>query len=86
MFCDRPRLCTQPCIEIGLSAAGLVWCELHGYAKALENIHDGLACLRVERIDETCDKELDSRHDSIVIGIPSFTAQATKRKYFPFLH
>jgi hypothetical protein len=42
-----------------LSATGLVGREFHVNAEAVENVHDGLASFRVERIDETGHKELD---------------------------
>ena len=65
----RTRLGAQTCVEVWLSATGLVGREVHVDAEAAENVHDGLTSLRVERIDETGDEELDSCHESILIRI-----------------
>ena len=64
---DLARFLAQACVEVGLSAAGLVGGEVHIHAEAAENIHDRLACLRVERIDEAGDEKLDAGHETIVI-------------------
>lgn len=50
-----------------LSAACLVMWEINAQAKTAENAEDGFTSFRVERIDQTGDKELHGRHESIVI-------------------
>jgi len=67
MFRKRTRFAAQACVKSRLSAAGLVLREFHGNAEAVENIHDGLTSLRVERIDETGNEELDVGHAPILI-------------------
>ena len=71
MFCERARFIAQACVEGRLSATGLVLGEVHGNAEAVENVHDGLTSLRVERIDETGNEELDVGHASILIQNPN---------------
>jgi hypothetical protein len=66
MFSDLPRFITEPCIEIRLAAARLVGRELHIHLKALKDIHDRLARLRVERIDQAGNEKLDGSHTAIV--------------------
>jgi hypothetical protein len=66
VFRDGARFEAKPGVEIGLPAAGLVAGEVHVNAEAVENIHDCLPSLRVERIDEAGDEKLDVRHESIV--------------------
>jgi hypothetical protein len=67
MFRERTRFVAQACVKGRLSAAGLVVREFHGNAETVENVHDGLTSLRVERIDETGNEELDVGHASILI-------------------
>jgi hypothetical protein len=83
VFCNGTCLCTKTCVEVGLSATGLVGRELYVHAEAVENVHDGLTRLRVERIDETCHKELDVSHESIVIDVFAITSL---REATPNLH
>ena len=78
MFRNRARLCTQACVEGWLSATGLVAGEVHVNAEAVENVHDGLTSLRVERIDETGDEELNVSHVSIVIRLKSRISNSRK--------
>ena len=67
VFCDGACVCAQTRVEGWLSATGLVAGEVHLHAQAVENVYNGLTGLRVERIDETCHKDLNVRHESIVI-------------------
>ena len=62
MFNDWTCLIAQARVEVRLSATGLIAGEFHVNAEAVENVHDRLTSLRVERIDETCHKELHSCH------------------------
>ena len=71
MFYNRTRFRAQTGVERWLSTAGLVGGEFHVKAEAVENVHDGLTSLRVERIDETGDEKLDVSHESIVIPNPT---------------
>jgi len=66
VFCNRACLRAQPCIEVGLSAAGLVRSELDAHTQLLKNVDNSLTRLRVERIDEAGDEKLDSCHPSIL--------------------
>jgi hypothetical protein len=66
MFSDRACFDPQTCVEVGLPAAGLVGREFHAHAKAAQNVHDRLTRLRVERIDQAGDEQLDCGHISIV--------------------
>jgi len=63
MLCHRSCFFSQACVEVRLSAAGLVAREFHVNAEAVKNIHDGLTGLRVERIDEACHEQLHSCHE-----------------------
>jgi hypothetical protein len=66
VFSNGTRFHAQACVEVGLPTTGLVGSEVHGDAEALENVHDRLARLWVERIDKAGDKKLHSGHVSIV--------------------
>jgi len=67
VFNDGSRLRAQARVEGRLSATGLVAGEVHVNAEAVENVHDCLTSLRVERIDEAGDEELNVSHELIVI-------------------
>ena len=69
MFHCWTRVLTETCVEGWLATTRLVAGEFHANAKAVKNVHDGLASLRVERIDEARHKKLDMSHASIVIPI-----------------
>ena len=68
---DSACIPAQAGVELRLSAAGLVAGEVHVNAEAVENIHDGLTSLRVERIDKTGNEKLDVGHVSILIQNPN---------------
>ena len=70
MFRNRARILAETCVELRLSAAGLLAGEVHANAEAVENVHDGLTSLREEGIGQAGDEELDGRHESILIPIP----------------
>ena len=60
-FVERIVVIAQHAVGVG---------DLHvANAEAAENIHDCLAGLRVERIDETGNEELDGCHKSILIHL-----------------
>jgi hypothetical protein len=59
-------LVAQAGIEVWLAATGLIARELDAEAEAAENLNDGLTRLRVERVDEAGDEELDCDHFRIV--------------------
>ena len=63
---DRACLHAQARVEVGLSAARLIGGEVHVHTQAAENIHNCLTCLRVERIDQAGDEELDGGHGLIL--------------------
>jgi hypothetical protein len=67
MLHDWTGLRSQTGVEGRLSTAGLVMWEVNTQAKAAENADYGFTSFWVERIDQTRDEELDSRHESIVI-------------------
>ncbi len=52
VFGNGSRLRAQARVEVWLSAAGLIWREFHIDAQVAEKVYDGLARLRVERINE----------------------------------
>jgi hypothetical protein len=67
VFGDGARIFAEACVELRLSAAGLLTGEIHVNAEAVENVHDGLTSFREERIGEAGDEELDLSHESILI-------------------
>jgi hypothetical protein len=66
MLGNRTRFGAQTRVEVRLSAAGLVGREVHVNAEAVQNVHDRLARLRVEGIDQARDKKLDGGHEFIL--------------------
>jgi len=62
-----PDVPAQPLAELARERRLLT---LSGEAEAAENADNCLTSLRVERIDETGDEKLHSRHKSIVIRFP----------------
>lgn len=70
MLRHRTRFTAQSGVERRLSAASLFVGKIHIKVEAVENVHDGFTRLRVERIDETGDEQLNVSHESIVILPP----------------
>jgi hypothetical protein len=66
MLGDRARLRPKAGIEVGLSTAGLIGRKIHGQAEVVEDIHNRLPRLRVERVDQAGDEQLDVGHESIL--------------------
>ena len=66
MFRNGTCILAEACIELRLSAAGLLAGEVHANAEAAENVHDGLTSLREERIGQAGDEKLDGGHESIL--------------------
>ena len=88
MLHNRARFGAQAGIKGRLSTARLFAGKFHGHTEAAQNADDGLPCLRVERIDETRDEELDGRHDSIVIlkGTNQQIGKEGSLLYFVYLY
>ena len=81
MFGDGVGVFSQARVEGRLSAAGLLAGEIHTYAEAVKNVHDGLTRLREEGIDEAGDEKLDGGHLSILslVAIPCNPKTKTMR-------